>query len=272
MKSYFFIPANNKKFLEKISDIGSNEIILELEDGIPSNDIHLAISLIKDINAKENLWIRPRIDFIIDNRTLLEHLLDLGFKKIILPKICGKTQFDEVAKTIKQYQGLKIILLVEYPRLLLELENVLKDYKVYGLAFGMHDFAREFGVKPNYSVFSHYTKQILLISKAYGVKYIDSPSMKLSDGSRDQFEEELLDLKKIGADGKFIIHPRQLEWFNKFSLYTEEEINWAKNISNQTNIYGETNDHATFVIDGEIVEKPHIELAIKILEWHEKSN
>ena len=143
MKSYFFIPANNKNFLAKIPTLKSDQIILELEDGIPSNDISLALSLINDIDEKENLWVRPRLDIVIDNSSLLEHLLDLGFKKIILPKIRSKTQFDEVAKTVKQYKNLKIILLVEYPRLLLDLEAVLKEYGVYGVAFGMYDFVRE---------------------------------------------------------------------------------------------------------------------------------
>ena len=270
MKSFFFVPANSKKYLSKIDSLNSNEIIIELEDGIPSDEIEYSLSLLKDIKDKDKLWIRPKLDYYINETSLLIHLLNFGFKKIILPKIKNKNHFFEISSQLQNYDNLNIIILVEYPKLLLELETILSNYKIYGLAFGMHDFAREFGVKPNHELFSTYAKQILLISKAFGIKYIDSPSMQLSNDSESKFKEELLDMKNLGADGKFLIHPKQLIWFNNIDLYYRSEIDWALSISNKVNIYDNKTNHKTIIIDNEIIEKPHIELAIKILEWNDR--
>ena len=269
MKSYFFVPANNKSYLRKIPSIESSEIILEMEDGIPSYDIELAISYIENIEKKDVVWVRPNIDHLINNITLLEYLLRLGFKNIILPKIESENHFQKIAVILNNYKKLSIIILVESPKLLLDLEKILKSYKISGVAFGMHDFAKEFGVKPNFKLFSVYAKQILLLAKAYSVNYIDSPSMQLSDDSQNDFENELLEMKNLGADGKFIIHPKQLRWFNNISLYTEEEVLWAKMIRRNACIYDESINHNTIIINDEVIEKPHIQLAIKILEWYE---
>ena len=42
---------------------------------------------------------------------------------------------------INKFGQTEIILIVEHPKLLLELEKVVSHFSIEGLAFGLHDFA-----------------------------------------------------------------------------------------------------------------------------------
>ena len=84
MKSFFFVPGNNPKYLGNIRSIDSDEIVLELEDGIPVKDMVLALKLISKIEEKDKYWVRPEIDHKVNDITVLEQVLLLGFKKIII--------------------------------------------------------------------------------------------------------------------------------------------------------------------------------------------
>jgi citrate lyase beta subunit len=70
--SYFFIPGNHPKLLEKISTIQSDYVIIDLEDSIEKNEIEDVLCIIKNIPNKTNLFVRPRIfDGIINNTSAL---------------------------------------------------------------------------------------------------------------------------------------------------------------------------------------------------------
>lgn len=267
MKSFFFIPSNKRKYLDRVNRLQKTELVLELEDGVPVSEIRTAISNITNIKDKSKFWVRPRIDYVFDGTLLLEYLINIGYTNFILPKIEDKNHFYKILPLLLN-SNLQVILLIEYPKMLLDANELLSKYHFYGLAFGLHDFAKEFGVKPDVETFLVYAKQILLLAKAYGIKYIDSPSMYISDKHKTEFINQLSVMNRMGADGKLLIHPKQLDWFHQLNIYSEKEILWAKNLKAKVNLY-DTGFKAT-IVDEEIIEKPHINLAIKILEWNEK--
>ena len=267
MRSFFFVPGNNSTFLTKIKTINSDEIVLELEDGIPVDDMELALGLIAEIEEKDKYWVRPEIDHIVNCESVLETVLKMGFIKIIVPKVKDFEHFKKIYGLFKNYPLSEIILLVEHPKLLLNLEKIVSHFPIDGLAFGLHDFAQFFGVKPDYNLFFSYSKQILLIAKAYNLMYIDTPSMNVSELYKDDFKSELMLGKEMGCDGKFIIHPNQISWFNEIDLYQEYEVNWAKSVYSKIKNSEKIKNSKPIILNGKLIEKPHINLALKILTW-----
>lgn len=270
MKSYFFVPANNPKYLRKIPFINADEFILELEDGIPENDLNDALKIIIRLDNFSKYWVRPNMNVEIEGKKLVEKLFEMGFRKIVIPKIDYYNDLNAISKIINHHET-KIILLVETPRLLLDLEKVVTQFSLFGLGFGIHDFAKSFGTFPDYDAFKSYFLKILLIAKAYNIKYIDSPSMELDEYDKNSFYKELKFISDMGGDGKFIVHPKQLHRFNETKLYSDEQIQWALKIYQK--IFKNSQpikNFNTLVVDNQIIEKAHLKLVEKIVIWYEK--
>jgi citrate lyase subunit beta/citryl-CoA lyase len=269
MKSYFFIPANNAKYLAKVQSIKADEIILELEDGIPEKDLETALKSIQALDNFKDYWVRPNMNAKVNGAALINVLFDLGFRKMIVPKAQSEVDLSLIS-TILNHKESRIILLIETPQILLHLEKIVSQYPIFGLGFGIHDFAQSFGTFPDYEKFKPYLLQILLIAKAYDLQYIDCPSMEIDKTLKDQFLHELKFISDLGGDGKFIIHPEQLNWFHEATLFTKEQVQWAIKINQKMMENPQTIENFdTLVVENQIIEKAHLKLVKKIVNWYE---
>jgi citrate lyase beta subunit len=96
-----------------------------------------------------------------------------------------------------------------------------------------------------------------------GKKVIDIASMNIE--YKNEFIYECKDGLKKGFDGKFIIHPWQLEIFNSIKQYSEAEMEFAKLVKNYIDEIGGKEKFTIAKIEGKIVEKPHLNRFNEIL-------
>jgi len=124
---------------------------------------------------------------------------------------------------------------------------------------GSHDFMAFMEIPHLLDNLKFSRQQTILVAKAYGKIAIDIASMNIKD--KNLFEEELVSGYSMGFKNKFIIHPQQLQWLQGYQENNSEKI-WAERIlaSLPANYDGEP-----FILDGEIIEKPHVKKALKIL-------
>jgi citrate lyase subunit beta/citryl-CoA lyase len=73
----------------------------------------------------------------------------------------------------------------------------------------------------------------------------------------DQFKKECVFAFESGANGKFMIHPLQLEELQKVDFMSKEEINQLKFVYEKIK-HIPVNDIEVYIIEGEVYEKPHI--------------
>ena len=52
LETYFFIPANNQKFIKKSIEISSDFIIYDLEESITNSEMTESINNLKQVNIK----------------------------------------------------------------------------------------------------------------------------------------------------------------------------------------------------------------------------
>lgn len=149
------------------------------------------------------------------------------------------------------------IVLVETPKCFVNLKEILIKYQnsINAVGFGSHDFCTLMGMKHNLNNLIHFKNELILLTKAFGVKYIDTVDLNLSDFT--EFKKECLFAFENGADGKFIIHPKQLEQLNKVEYLTSNEI---ETIRNKYEFIKDLDEDTIdiFKIGEEILEKPHI--------------
>lgn len=273
MDSYFFIPGNKLLNISKIKSLGVDEIIIDLEDGIKVSERNVILrELISDNECYKEFYIRIPLycplTKNIDNQILLL-LLENGFRKFVFPKI---DSFDDFALLEESFRGFcpQIILLIETPRLLLDAKGLLLKYRDYfsGIAVGSHDFMNIVGGVHSLRNLEFFRLQVLYLARMIDVSAIDIASMELQD--TEYLTNEITDGVYKGFDAKLYIHPKQIEILRSIKLYTAEEQTWAHKVRNAFERVQEEEEFSPVIIDGEVIEKPHLKRAEKILNYFKK--
>ncbi|MCH3884616.1 aldolase/citrate lyase family protein [Tenacibaculum aquimarinum] len=270
MKKYFFVPGNKLHKINSILKLNVSDIIIDLEDAVKFSEREDIISnLNKQPEYKKHFIRVPLYD--IENKlnfSMFESLITFGFTKFVFPKIESKSDFELIIDNVKS-ENLKIILLIETPRLFLEAKELLLENQKYfvGLAIGSHDLMSVIGGEHSLKNLEVFRQNILILARMISIEAIDIASMELSNES--EVEKEIIDGFKKGYDGKFYIHPWQLNVEKRLTLYSKKEYNWAIKIKNELEKVSSEKEFAPVVIDGEIIERPHLNKVKKIIEYYE---
>ncbi|HIP34124.1 MAG TPA: hypothetical protein EYG89_05320 [Bacteroidia bacterium] len=263
LKSFFFIPGNHSKLIEKIDTIKASQIVIDLEDAFDNDKIAESLTRIKKISNLNNLFFR--IDFF-DNDVLKKdvftYLINLGVNKFVIPKFKSLKQLKLIEKLISNNSKFSFILLIENPNSLFSLQNILSNtkLKVIGLGFGSHDYCNEIGMKHNIELLYYPRFLIAGLAKAFNITSIDIACMEIDN--KNVFLDEIKSAYSYGFDAKFIIHPKQL---NLLKYPDEKELNEAKEI---IQVYNNKGKPTIFKYNGKAIEPPHIKYYINLIKNH----
>jgi citrate lyase beta subunit len=268
LDSYFFIPGDKSEYLSKSDKIKADYIIIDLEDAVSVNNKQLAIELVLALTVTKNMFLRiPFFDNCYSNEQVKKLIIKFE-GQIVLPKI---NDIEDVKKVVLLSDGidLKMIVLVENPTSLISIEKILKTFsnQIHAIGFGSHDFCSITGIKHTMEHLAHYKRQLVLYAKAFNVAFLDGVDLDLKNF--DQFKKESLFAFEIGADGKFIIHPKQLEELQKVDFMSEEDVNQLKLVYSKIKDIPE-NEIDVFTVDGKVYEKPHVKRIKYLMEKIEK--
>jgi len=197
-------------------------------------------------------------------------LLRIGFTNFILPKLSSAHELERIKNVLDLHSAstkseTSFILLVENPLCLLNLADIiqLKIINIIGIALGSHDYSDAIGMRHTWDNLQYPRFIVLNTAKAFGVKAIDSASMNVNDS---RFDEECYNAYHMGYDGKFLVHPNQLQTLNEVEYYSKDEIADAqlvyKKLMNQ-----DRNNFSLIKINNIIYEKAHIQRIINIVKW-----
>jgi citrate lyase beta subunit len=272
MDTYFFVPATKINKVPSIKELGVDEIIIDFEDAILEEDRGKLLLEVKEIAGYRDLWYRVPVHHEADNPRLdlrlLMEFLDLDVRRFIIPKLASKGELERLSYSLKNSNDVEIILLVEHPRLLVELPQILQnvelDRLIVGVGMGSHDLMTFIGSEHTPKHFYYPRMKTLYLAKAYGKCALDIASMNISN--QEAFEEEVLFGMEHGFDAKFIIHPKQYDWLSHFDALKVSKITWASRIVAALPEGFQGKDIETFVLEGQIIEKPHVEKALSILK------
>lgn len=271
MRSFFFIPAQKIHKLDFIQKLGIDEVIIDFEDAVLESERQKLLNSALQINELKPFWFRIPVrnqEEAPINVDFLMQFLQAGVRHIMLPKIQSKDEFQSILEATKHYKGLQFILLIEHPRLLMELQQILQNEvqneKIHGIGIGSHDLLNFMKAEHQEEQLFFPRMQMLYLGKAYGKEVIDIAAMNISD--KVQFEQEVLFGLTHGFDAKFIIHPQQLEWMQNFDRIQIKQLDWAKKVIAALPKEHIGNEIEPFIFEGQIIEKPHVEKAYAILK------
>lgn len=129
---------------------------------------------------------------------------------------------------------------------------------------GLNDLRKETRVlpKPGRAYLVPWLMQVVLAARAHGLTVIDSVFNDFRDG--ENFENECLQGREMGFDGKMLIHPAQIEPANRHFGPSEQEAAEARAILEAFS-KPEASQLNVINLDGRMIERLHLEQAERLI-------
>ena len=255
-RSELAVPGSSPKMFEKALKSQADYIFLDLEDAVSPNDKITArenvIKALKEMDWRGNgKTISVRINGLDTHymyRDVVEIMVQAGeyLDTILIPKVGVKSDVymvDCMVTQIEQERGLKdkvgLECLIETALGMVNIEDIAQSSdRLEALHFGVADYAASLkartvvigGLNPDYpgDQWHHGLAKLVATCRAYGLRPIDGPFGDFNDP-----DGYILAAKRgaaIGIEGKWAIHPSQIEHANNVFSPPAEEVEKAKRI------------------------------------------
>jgi len=260
-RSELAVPGSSPKMFEKAYNSNADYIFLDLEDAISPNDKVSArkkvIIALNEINWKnKNKTISVRINGL-DTSYLEEDISNIvgqaGNKidTILIPKVENKNDVYIVDNLITNIEKEKKIInkigiecLIETALGMINIKEIAKSSnRLEALHFGPGDYAASLrartitigGLNPDYPGDQwHYAlSQLVLTCRAYGLRAIDGAFDDYNDSR--SYIASAKRAAAMGLEGKWAIHPSQIDLANEVFSPTEIEVDRAMKILEEIN-------------------------------------
>jgi citrate lyase subunit beta/citryl-CoA lyase len=111
--------------------------------------------------------------------------------------------------------------------------------------------------------FQYVMHRIVVAARSAGLRVFDGPVADYGDEEGLRRSSKIA--RSLGFDGKWCIHPAQIDIVNEIFSPTEREIEWARKV---VEAYGEANEagSGTITVDGQMVDAASIRMAEVSLE------
>ena len=296
-RSELAVPGSSPEMFEKALNSKADYIFLDLEDAVSPMDKVTArqnvIKALKEINWREKgKTISVRINSP-DTHYMYKDLIDIveevGEKldTVLLPKAgtasdvymidCLLTQI-ETNKKIKNKIGIEC--LIETALGMSNIKKIAKSSeRLEALHFGVADYAASLrartvvigGLNPDYpgDQWHHGLSQLVMTCRAYGLRAIDGPFGDFNDP--DAYIEAAKRGAAIGIEGKWAIHPSQIELSNKVFSPPSSEVTKAKRILEELDKAAKAGKGAA-QLDGRMIDAASARMAENIVNIDKQIN
>jgi citrate lyase subunit beta/citryl-CoA lyase len=289
-RSELAVPGSSPEMFEKALNSKADYIFLDLEDAVSPMDKITArqnvIKGLKELNWREKgKTISVRINSP-DTHYMYKDIIDIveevGDKldTILLPKAgtasdvymidCLLTQI-ETNKKLKNKIGIEC--LIETALGMSNIKEIAKSSeRLEALHFGVADYAASLrartvvigGLNPDYpgDQWHHGLSQLVMTCRAYGLRAIDGPFGDFNDP--DAYVEAAKRGAAIGIEGKWAIHPSQIELANKVFSPPSSEVTKAKRILEELDKAAKAGKGAA-QLDGRMIDAASARMAENIV-------
>ena len=296
VRSLLYVPASNRRMIEKAAERGADLLILDLEDGVHPDRKEEARSALADarrrlteagaraavrVNGPDTRWWSAD----------LEAAWDAGFENIVLPKAEGAGPiFTARSRSIGPPP---LLLMIETAAGMARAFHLSGITGVAGLIFGSADYTLSLGLRtsgpasapapesattppapsepsaphPESSetdppALTHARQRLLLAARASGVRAWDAPHFAFRD--REGTTRAARRAARQGFDGMTAVHPSQIPLIHAAFAPTPTERHWAERVIT-TMESATARGQAVTELDGQLLEPLHLEQARRLL-------
>jgi len=301
-RSQLAVPASNPRFIEKAAQSAADVIFLDLEDAVaPSEKVAAranAIAALNDIDWGDKT-LQVRINGL-DTEYMYRDVIDIveacpRLDMLLIPKVgvpadvyVVDTLVTQIEMTKKRAKRLGFDLLIETALGMSNVEAIAaSSSRIEALSFGVGDYGASTrarstyigGNDPDYGVLTppdaqgqrdfhsgdmwHYAmSRVLVAARAYGLRPIDGPFANFSDPH--EYEAVARRAAALGYEGKWAIHPTQIDIANQVFSPSEKEIAYAKRIM-EAMAEAQREGRGAVSMDGRLIDIASIKMAENLL-------
>lgn len=282
-------PGSDPDMIRKAPDSGADEIFLDLEDSVaPNEKVRARQNVIEGFG--EHDWSETLPCYRINGTTtrwwysdVIEVVSEVGdhVDTIMVPMVNGREDIVAVTRLLSQVErnsGLQVgeIGLQAQIESAEGMSNVMEiagaSERLEALVFGTGDYVASVGAAgltigsgegyPGH--YWHYQlARLAHAAKRHDLQLIDGPFADIED--TQGFRESCRHAAMLGCDGKWAIHPRQIEPANEIFAPDEEEAKKAQRIVEKYERAKEDGRGAVSV-DGEMIDEATYRMARGIAE------
>jgi malyl-CoA/(S)-citramalyl-CoA lyase len=302
-RSELAVPGTNVRAMEKAPTLGADLVFLDLEDAVAPDDKERAReNVIRALNDHD--WSGCAVSVRINGldtqycyRDVVEVVERAGdvLDTILIPKVGSPSDVDFVATMLDQIEAsaglarINLHLLIETAMGMANVEAIARARpdRLEAMVFGVADYAASVqarttaigGANPDYAVLTdpdadgarerHWGDQwhfgisrMVAACRAYGLRPIDGPFGDFGD--RDGYLSAARRAAALGCEGKWAIHPSQVELANEVFSPNEAEVDRARRILDAMEEAAKEGKGAVS-LDGRLIDAASIRMAENLM-------
>jgi citrate lyase beta subunit len=291
-RSVLAVPGSKWKMIERGPSSRADLFFLDLEDAVAPNEKAAArenvVRAIKELDwGGPSFYRMNSLDTPYWYRDVIEVVEKAGERLdlILVPKVERSQDLvtlDTLLKGVEAGAGLesgeiKLEAQIETARGLANIDAIAyATDRLEALVFGPGDYAASVRM-PQTSIgtmdewdevypghrFHYAMHRIVAAARAADLRAIDGPVADYRD--EEGLRKSCLIARSLGFDGKWCIHPGQVETVNEVFSPTERELEWAKKV---VSAYEEANaaGSGSISVDGQMVDAASIKMAQNTLD------
>ncbi|MCR5161924.1 MAG: CoA ester lyase [Lachnospiraceae bacterium] len=278
-RTMLFLPGNNAGMLGNGDVLGSDSIILDLEDAVSPDEKDSARILVR--NALKYLHYKG-CEIIIRINDLetpywekdLEAVMPFRPDVIMPTKVSGAPYIHKLAAKMTELESecgipdgsTKIIPLLETT---LGIENAFAigtaDRRMAALYLGAEDYTADLRAKRTKEGTEIFYARTRLVNaaRASGIDAYDTPWTDVDD--MEGLRKDTMFAKSLGYTGKAVINPRHISIVNEVFSPSAEDIAYAKDVFAAIE-EGKRLGKGAVSLRGKMIDKPIVERARQVLE------
>jgi citrate lyase subunit beta/citryl-CoA lyase len=276
-RSVLYIPGFNERALTKARSLPADAFILDLEDSVAPEAKEAARQRVCEAARAGGFGAREVIIRINGFDTPwgqadLAAAAEAGPDAILVPKVSAPVDIDRASDAVAKAgasNATRLWVMVETPLAVLNLREIAAAARHSGsrlacFVMGTNDLGKEtradLGADRLAGLF--WLSCVVVAARAYGLDVIDGVYNDFRDVQG--FRRECEQARRLGFDGKTLIHPDQVAIANEVFAPSRAELEWAEKIVAAFAL-PENRGKGAISVEGRMVELLHGEIARRTL-------
>jgi citrate lyase subunit beta / citryl-CoA lyase len=287
-RSCLAVPGSSQRFLDKARGLPADEVFLDLEDAVApaAKEVarrHVAAALngggwdgklmAVRVNDAATRWAYRDVADVVT-------AAGRGLDVIVLPKVTGPGHviwLDLLLGQLEQDTGdepgrIGIEAQIEDARGLAQVDGIAAaSPRLRALVFGPADFMASIGMRSQRvgaqpagyvgaDAFHYPLLAILVAARAHGLAAIDGPYLAIGD--LDGLAAAAASTAALGYDGKWVLHPTQIEVVNRAFSPSQDDYERAELVLDAYHYYTSVEHRGAAMLGGEMIDEASRKLAL----------
>jgi citrate lyase subunit beta / citryl-CoA lyase len=289
-RSTLAVPASNPRFLDKAQGLPADEIFLDLEDAVaPAAKEEARKNVVAALN--EGDWtgkIRAVRVNDLSTQWTYRDVIDVvegagaGLDCLVLPKVRGAVDVQWLDRLLTQIEratglptgGIGIEAQIEDARGMTAIDEIAASSpRLETLIFGPGDFMASLNMKtlvvgeqpPGYTegdAYHYILMRILVAARARDLQAIDGPYFNVRDV--EAFTRVARRSAALGFDGKWVLHPAQVEPANEVYAPAQDDYDHAELILDAYTYYTTVEKRGAAMLGDEMIDEASRKMALVV--------